>query len=292
MTKEVHRKTTSGKGWTAIPNTVIRNPDLTCNAVRVLLILHSFSDDFQFNAAYVQKCSGLGRDSYRAAVAQLQDAGLLRVNQTRVGGKFVWDYTTFPDSPCPEMPATVQPATVGPGTVEPATVNQAILRRPLQKTTLEEHSEKSSVEPDVTRVVVEDLIVGKPSGALPYDQWVSDEFSRFGYHLPIPVSQNIAARTLTAMSREYGEQYITDRLSELTGRPQAAVVKYILQDGAGWLQRKLNPPPAREQRARANRREIYRDPQFVGKPFPVATTDADLDEMFGPDPSKKVKNEL
>jgi hypothetical protein len=120
----------------------------------------------------------------------------------------------------------------------------------------------------------------------PYDQWVSDEFARFGYHLPIPVSQNIAARTLTAMSREYGEQYITDRLSELTGRPQAAVVKYILQDGAGWLQRKLNPPPAREQRARANRREIYRDPQFVNKPFPTATTDEHLDEMFGPDPSK------
>ena len=128
--------------------------------------------------------------------------------------------------------------------------------------------------------------VAREAGPPPYDQWVSDEFSRFGYHLPIPVSQNIAARTLTAMSREYGEQYITDRLSELTGRPQAAVIKYILQDGAGWLQRKLNPPPAREQRARANRREIYRDPQFVGKPFPVATTDADLDEMFGPDPSK------
>jgi hypothetical protein len=128
--------------------------------------------------------------------------------------------------------------------------------------------------------------IAREAGPPPYDQWVSDEFSRFGYHLPIPVSQNIAARTLMAMSREYGEQYITDRLSELTGRPQAAVVKYILQDGASWLQRKLNPPPAREQRARANRREIYRDPQFVNKPFPTATTDEHLDEMFGPDPSK------
>lgn len=80
----------------------------------------------------------------------------------------------------------------------------------------------------------------------PLDEWVTDEFARFGYSLPIPVAQNIATRTLHAMNRTYGEEYITDRLSELTGQPQVKVVRYIIQDGPDWIKRRLNPPPVRE----------------------------------------------
>jgi hypothetical protein len=260
MTKEVNRKR-PGKGWTSCPNNVIRDPDITSNAFRVLMVIHSFSDDFQFNSAYVQQCSGLGRDAYRAAVSQLTDKRLLHVKQTRVGGKFVWDYTTFPDSPCPEKPATVEPTLVEPATVEPATVDQGILRRPEQKTIREKH-----LEEDQWREVPGgggESVVGKPKEnppRPPLDQWVLSEMSRFGYHVPVPVAANVATRTLGAMSRDYAEEYITDRLSELTGQPQKQVVRYILQDGPGWLERKLNPPPARKERNNKRQRERVVDP--------------------------------
>jgi hypothetical protein len=84
--------------------------------------------------------------------------------------------------------------------------------------------------------------------------------SRFGYDVPVPVAANVATRTLGAMSRDYAEEYITDRLSELTGQPQKQVVRYILQDGASWLERKLNPPPARKERNTKRQRERVVDP--------------------------------
>jgi len=94
----------------------------------------------------------------------------------------------------------------------------------------------------------------------PLDQWVLSEMSRFGYDVPVPVAANIATRTLGAMSRDYAEEYITDRLSELTGQPQKKVVRYILQDGPGWLERKLNPAPARKERNTKRQRERVVDP--------------------------------
>lgn len=91
--------------------------------------------------------------------------------------------------------------------------------------------------------------------ATPLDVWVSEAFTEFGYSLPIPVAANIAAKTLSAMSRDFAEEYITERLCELTGQSQSKVVKYVLQDGPTWLQRRLNPPPAREAKGRKRDKE-------------------------------------
>lgn len=91
--------------------------------------------------------------------------------------------------------------------------------------------------------------------ATPLDVWILETFTEFGYTLPAPVALNIASRTLGSMSRDFAEEYITERLCELTGQSQSKVVKYVLQDGPTWLQRRLNPPPAREAKGRKRDKE-------------------------------------
>jgi hypothetical protein len=106
------------------------------------------------------------------------------------------------------------------------------------------------------------------------DTFIAESFAEFGYQLPFQVSAHIATRTLTYMSDPMAREYVTDRLSELSGQPQQRVVRYVLQDASEWLKDRQTP---KRMPSKKREREVYRD-GFVPPKSP--TTEQEIYDMF------------
>ena len=113
----VRRKLEHEYRFTQIPNEWLRDSRLSLKAKGLLGQLLSHAEGWNVTIGSLAKANGCGRDSVRAAVKELEDAGYLRREQSRAtGGEFaevMWA-TSEPqtDSPSPDLPSSGKPASV------------------------------------------------------------------------------------------------------------------------------------------------------------------------------------
>jgi hypothetical protein len=122
----------SDDGWTRVPRNIIRDQSLSWKAKGLVAFLASHTDGFRITAEFIINAATDGRDSVRAGLRELRDAGYLAINQTRDAtgrmGAARYILSRFPRS---------QPMTENPPTVEAAAAN-----RPQRETTYKEDQEE------------------------------------------------------------------------------------------------------------------------------------------------------
>lgn len=109
-------------GWTAIPNTILRDKTLSIEARWLWSYIHSHNGTFALKVAQMQEAAGVGRDKMRSMIKELETAGYLTRDQKSTDGHFglVAYHLHNPRS----GPATDLPAPVNPATATPAPENQ------------------------------------------------------------------------------------------------------------------------------------------------------------------------
>ena len=75
-------------GWTAQPDAVLKDVDLTSDAKVVILFLLSVSKDFHLNTRGIAKTVHLSESKVRRAVALLQITGYLKIEKVKLGKVF------------------------------------------------------------------------------------------------------------------------------------------------------------------------------------------------------------
>jgi hypothetical protein len=71
-----------------IPNSVIRDPNISPNAFRLLAYLMSHRDGYELNYEQIEVQTTLGRYAINAAAKQLIELGWLEVNRPTINGRF------------------------------------------------------------------------------------------------------------------------------------------------------------------------------------------------------------
>lgn len=120
-------------GFTVIYNTVLRDGRLDLKAKGFFAVMMSYPDGWKFSIKCLCQLMGtkdkpLGRDSVKACLKQLEDAGYLRKEQIRgEHGKFTYNSYVLYDEPEQEgllpSPSTEKPATAAPATEKPHQIN-------------------------------------------------------------------------------------------------------------------------------------------------------------------------
>lgn len=115
-------------GFTVIYNTVLRDDRLDLKAKGFFAVMMSYPDGWKFSIKGLCQLMGkkdkpLGRDSVKACLNQLEEAGYLRKEQIRGDhGKFTYNSYVLYDEPEQEV-SELSPSTEKPATAEPATEN-------------------------------------------------------------------------------------------------------------------------------------------------------------------------
>jgi hypothetical protein len=73
-------------GWTRIPNSILRDEELSWEAKGLLAYMASHATRFEVSVATLMRVGGSGRDRTRKILKELQDAGYLQRRQLRVEG--------------------------------------------------------------------------------------------------------------------------------------------------------------------------------------------------------------
>jgi hypothetical protein len=121
------------KNYTTVNNTICRDNRISWKAKGIWLYAFSRPDDWIFYQSDLMNQSTDGRDSIRAGLKELQDAGYLRRTKTHgTDGKFLNDEWTFYETP-QELKEKV-PQTAFPAQAKPTPENPALGNRPLLST--------------------------------------------------------------------------------------------------------------------------------------------------------------
>ena len=100
--------------YTAIPNDLIRNPEISGLAKAVFCYLASRPDDWEFFTSEVIKNFKEGRDAIRTAIDVLCQHGYLTKTQERRQGQFAKNVYNIHFTPFTENPSTANPSTAKP----------------------------------------------------------------------------------------------------------------------------------------------------------------------------------
>ncbi|WP_298030229.1 helix-turn-helix domain-containing protein [uncultured Dysosmobacter sp.] len=115
------------KNFTTIYNSVLQDRRLTLKTIGLFAIMQSFPDDWEYSISGLAARAGIGRDSIRKCLKELEDAGyLLREQGHQDNGKFACNTYVLQDEapPCTEKPYTVKPSTAKPLTENRPQVNK------------------------------------------------------------------------------------------------------------------------------------------------------------------------
>lgn len=115
------------KSFTTIYNSVLQDRRLTLKTIGLFAIMQSFPDDWEYSISGLAARAGIGRDSIRKCLKELEDAGyLLREQGHQDNGKFACNTYVLQDEapPCTEKPYTVKPSTAKPLTENRPQVNK------------------------------------------------------------------------------------------------------------------------------------------------------------------------
>jgi hypothetical protein len=128
--------------FTVVTNSVLKDDALSFKAIGLYTYLVGLHPDIHPSINYLAAKHKDGKASIESAVNELVDAGWLKIEQPRDGGKFgcyVWVLSgqkgVFSnDSPKPDFPDTEKPDTENPDTRKPDTENQGTYKTSLNKT--------------------------------------------------------------------------------------------------------------------------------------------------------------
>lgn len=91
----------------------LRHAGLSWKARGLLGFLLSMPDNWRTNTSHLTRCAPDGRDSVKAALRELEQAGYLRREKTRTaGGRWSWDIKVF------DHPQTVHNSGDNPSTID------------------------------------------------------------------------------------------------------------------------------------------------------------------------------
>lgn len=114
--------------YTTMSNYHLRDKALSLRAIGLLSKMLSLPEDWDYTVSGLAAICKEGRDSIRAALVELENAGYMVRYQTHSGaGTFAKnDYTIYehPQAPLPGNPSTVEPSTAKPLTGNPPQINK------------------------------------------------------------------------------------------------------------------------------------------------------------------------
>lgn len=141
------------QGFTVLYNSVLMDNRLDLKTKGLFAIVQSFPEDWEYSVSGLAARVGIGRDSIRGCLRQLEDAGyLLREQPHGAHGHFARTAFVFQEqAPAQKSPLTEKPSTVKPSTAEPSPVNPTQVNKHLSKET----KEKAPIPP--AREFVKDL---------------------------------------------------------------------------------------------------------------------------------------
>jgi predicted transcriptional regulator len=111
------KKIRVGQPFTAVPNEVIRNPDISAHAKALYAYMMSRPGDWDFYVKEIQKNFAEGRDRIYKSLDELIDLGYVTKQRLRENGRFSGTvyHVGLPDnSPLTDLPDTALPDTATP----------------------------------------------------------------------------------------------------------------------------------------------------------------------------------
>lgn len=131
------------KGFTVILNSVLKDPRLGLKTIGLFAIMQSFPDDWEYSVKGLAARAGVGRDTIRNCLKELEEAGYLsREQQHQENGKFGGCvYTLQEESQQEEVPSEApkphdaQPLTEKPTSAQPTSANLPQVNKQLSKKT-------------------------------------------------------------------------------------------------------------------------------------------------------------
>ena len=114
------------ENFTQMDNHAIRNKDLSCRALGLMLFMWSLHPDWDFSVEGLTKVRKEGRDAIRAMLKELEEHGYLVRQKTRDRGRFSYDYNLI-EVPKTEKPCTEKPCTEKPTQYNTTTSNTLII---------------------------------------------------------------------------------------------------------------------------------------------------------------------
>lgn len=106
-------------GFTAIPNEILRNPDLSLDAKGMLALVASHAGDWEFRRSDMMRKANVKKDKYYRIINELKDNGYLFISpRDSANGRFCGSDWTLNFAPCPSKPDAVpcpsKPDVIGP----------------------------------------------------------------------------------------------------------------------------------------------------------------------------------
>jgi hypothetical protein len=207
-----------------VPNSAIRDPEISPNAFRLLAYLMSHQDGYGLTYQQIERQTALGRFAINGAIQNLTAKGWLKTESTTMpDGRFgpkAW-YVLNPDSRSSEHLTSVGNSTAVDSTVEQPTDNK--------NTTLEEEH-------------LEEVITHS-------SQIIKDKFEEFWEAYPLKKGKNDALRAFTKASRETDPDCIAKGAHALAMDPNLPPKQFIPYP-ATWINRagwEDEPYPERER---------------------------------------------
>ena len=123
-------------GFTVLPNGILRESRLSLKTKGLFAILASLPPDWEYSVSGLAVVCGVGRDSIRSSLKELEAAGYLERGQAhedsgRFGGNvyILHETSTTPDvKPLPGFPSTAEPSTGEPSTENPPQLKKDLIQ--------------------------------------------------------------------------------------------------------------------------------------------------------------------
>ncbi len=225
MTTGVHKVyRRDNQPFAQVPNSAIRDPEITPNAFRLLAYLMSHQDGYGLTYQQIERQTGLGRFAINGAIHNLEAKGWLETKATKQPngqyGPKSWTVLN-PDSRSSEHLTSVGNSTAVDSTVEQPTDNK--------NTTLEEEH-------------LEEVI---PHSS----QTIKDRFNEFWEAYPLKKAKNDALKAFEKACRDTDPECIVRGAQALARDPNLPPKQFIPYP-ATWINRAAwddEPYPARER---------------------------------------------
>lgn len=183
-------------GFSQIPNSWLRDKNLSLKAKGLIATMQSLPDDWEFTIAGLASIAKEGPDAIRGAIKELREAGYIDWKQNNQNGKFGANEVTLYENPT---------------TQSPLSGNRTTVNQP-QYNKEEYNKEELNKEKDLTTKVVKgasanSVIYGDPLVNEMFDLWQE----MFGYR-PKESKQNRYACSTMLRAKNKGKEWIINTM--------------------------------------------------------------------------------
>ena len=258
--------------FTAVPNSIIRNPKVSRGALALLIEIKSHRDGWELSERQLVRDGEEGRYWIRQRLAELEEAGyLLRLRERKDGGTFGVSIWVASWTPMGEVEAvrietnlrengvvTFRPVETErdprPVNPEPRSENRTLVEkrsdppRSGNQTTKNKKKHQEEETTTTTREALEQIrnTFGKDPGG-----GIRDLFQAFGFDpISVPAAEKLAVSLVCAAALKeeplqrktsFALEYLEERLADLSSSEYGhrAAIRFILQDAPRWFAKRL-----------------------------------------------------